>query len=153
MSESIERKRLFVHLAEGAEILASRVMPNPHRHAMQVRGDVWEVETAQVQQLVDEKLIAGKPVDALWDSIVFRAVDAPRIRAIALAYFERGWGYCPHCGDLLGPPKNQATMIAPRHGFTWGIEDGKRIQTAACEGSGKPLTAPVLPTGTAHAAA
>lgn len=137
MSEHIERRRLFLALAENSPILAARVMPFPHKHRIDARGRWYSVDATQVQALVDAKLIAGTPNDALWDSITFKVTDARGIEGQVRSYYPRGYGYCVSCGDLFEPLQKDESPVASRHGFVRG-PDRKEI-SPPCEGSGKPL--------------
>lgn len=161
---AVPRKNMIAALAAGAPITGFRVMPFPHRYSIVVRGIARELESSDVQALVDEKVIAGQPRDMLWDTIDFRVTDNAWVLSEVFAYFPRGFGYCAVCGELLEPSKvarstdsgtatpSLVPPTAARHGFQRG-PDRKEI-TPACEGSNKPLVDTLLPdAGAKHVAA
>lgn len=151
---TISDRMLYVHLAEGICIVAAREVPFPHRYTMTVRGVVHEMSVDRAQALVDDKIIVGAPVDALWDRITFRVADRDRVRDIAFRYLPRGWGYCAHCGEMVEPSAKHEAPTAPRHGFTFKVVDGKKKENSpACDGSLKPLLDPVIPQRVADVAA
>jgi hypothetical protein len=130
---------ILAELARGSTISASREYPFPHEYVL-VRGDavLLALEEAQVQRLVDRRLIAGKPHDALWDTIDFHVERADVITRDALEHWKHGFGWCATCGALLSRTEKD---IAPRHGFTRG--DAKQ---PPCTGSGQPMVDVVKPT-------
>jgi hypothetical protein len=137
MSRSVVAE-LLAELARGSTISASREYPFPHEYVL-VHGDavLLSLEEAQVQRLVDRKLIAGKPQDPLWDTIDFHVERADQVKRDALEHWKHGFGWCATCGALLCRTEKD---VAPRHGFTQG--DAK---TPPCTGSGQPMVHVVKP--------
>jgi hypothetical protein len=129
---------ILAELARGSSISASRQYPFPHEYVL-VRGDqvLLSLDEHQVQRLVDRKLIAGKPLDALWDTIDFHVERADTIRREALEHWKHGFGWCAVCGEIIALSDKD---VATRHGFTRG--DAKR---PPCTGSGQPLLDAVRP--------
>lgn len=143
---SISDQSLYVAMVEGAAIVGARTVPYPHSYTITTRRVVHPISPERAQALVDAKIIAGKPQDALWDTIHFRAANPDQVRTWAFEAFPRGWGYCAACGERVEPSKRYAQPTATRHGFAMFVDaDGKKRAGPACDGSLKPLLDPIVP--------
>ena len=82
---------------------------------------------------VEQRFIAGRPIDALWDNIEFKP-DTERVRREALTWWPNGFGWCATCRAWMAV---DAKGSAPRHGHV-KLSTGKFSEP--CGGTGTPMT-------------
>lgn len=133
---SVGVRELVALLVLGADIESRRVVPFPHRAFVRHVGVLGDVELfvpePLIQRLVDDRVLAGRPVDALWDRIAYSVQAPATLQALARKdYFPCGFGQCPVCGEF--PLKAGRRANAPPHGAC------KDTGTPPCGGSGSPL--------------
>ena len=134
----IERRVMFAEMTRGAVIYARRRVPFPHRYTLERGDERWALDVPTAEKLVEQRFIAGRPIDALWDNIEFKP-DTERVRREALTWWPNGFGWCATCRAWMAV---DAKGSAPRHGHV-KLSTGKFSEP--CGGTGTPMTDVVRP--------